>query len=143
MTKAQNKTGPTPVTPDDFLATIESPERRADAHRLIAMFREITDHEPVMWGPSIIGFDTYHYRYASGREGDAPAAGFSPRKPQTVVYLMEGYEDLYPDLLSRFGPYKVGKSCLYIKKLDDVDEDILREMIADSYRRIKEMYPDS
>lgn len=95
-----------------------------------------------MYGPSIIGFGTYHYVYESGREGDAPAAGFSPRKAQLVIYLMGGYEDLYPEQLAKLGPYKTGNSCLYIKKLDDVNLDVLREMITDSYHRIKEEYPD-
>lgn len=140
MSKSENKTGPTPVSPYDFIETVEPPIRREEAAHLIEIFREITGHEPVMWGPSIIGFDSYHYVYESGREGDAPAAGFSPRKPQTVIYLVGGYEDIYPEQLAKLGPYKVGKSCLYIKKLADVDESILRELIADSYRRVKESH---
>lgn len=142
MAKATNKTTATDVDPADFLATVEPAQRRADAERLIPIFREITGEEPYMYGPSIIGFGTYHYVYESGREGDAPAAGFSPRKAQMVVYLMGGYEELYPEQLTKLGPYKTGNSCLYFKKLDDIDLDILKEMIADSYVRIRNEYPD-
>ena len=142
MAKSENITKPTGVDPWQFVATVEPPVRRADATRLIELFRDITGHEPYMWGPTIIGFDTYHYRYESGREGDAPAAAFSPRKPQLVIYLVGGYEEIYPDLLSRLGPYQTGNSCLYIKKLSDIDEAVLREFITDSYRRVKEEYPE-
>lgn len=137
MSKARNKTQPTAVDPMEFIATVEHDVRRADAYRLVEIMREETGEEPYMYGPSIIGFGTYHYVYESGREGDAPLAGFSPRKAQTVVYLIGGYEDLYPDLLARLGPYKTGNSCLYIKKLADIDEDVLRLLIRDSTERSK------
>lgn len=136
MAKSTNKTQATDVDPMEFIAEVEHDVRRADAFRLVDIMREETGEEPYMYGPSIIGFGTYHYKYESGREGDAPASGFSPRKAQLVVYLVGGYEDVYPDLLDRLGPYKIGKSCLYIKKLDDVDEDVLRQMIRDSHRRV-------
>lgn len=142
MARDVNKTKPTTVDPMDFIATVESPQRRSDAQRLVTLMRELTGEEPYMYGPSIIGFGTYHYIYESGREGDAPCAGFSPRKAQMVVYLMGGYEDLYPEQLAKLGPYKTGNSCLYFKKLDDLDLDILKEMILNSYHRIKEEYPD-
>lgn len=135
MAKSVNKTQPTTVDPMDFIAGVEHDVRRADAYRLVDIMREETGEEPYMYGPSIIGFGTYHYKYESGREGDAPASAFSPRKAQLVVYLVGGYEDIYPDLLDRLGPYKVGKSCLYIKKLDDIDVDVLRQMIRDSHQR--------
>lgn len=137
MAKASNKTQVTAVDPMEFIASVEHDVRRADAYRLVEIMREETGEEPYMYGPSIVGFGTYHYKYESGREGDAPLAGFSPRKAQTVVYLIGGYEDLYPDLLSRLGPYKTGKSCLYIKKLADIDEDVLRLLIRDSTERSK------
>lgn len=143
MAKSDNKATATNVDPMDFIAAVEHDVRRADAYRLVDIHREETGEEPYMYGPSIVGFGNYHYVYESGREGDAPAAGFSPRKPQTVVYLVEGYEDIYPDLLDRLGPYKLGKSCLYIKKLADIDEPVLRQMIRDSYQRVKAAYPDS
>lgn len=135
MAKSQNKTQPTAVDPMAFIDEVENDVRRADAYRLVEIMRDETGEEPYMYGPSIVGFGTYHYVYESGREGDAPLAAFSPRKANTVVYLIGGYEDLYPDLLARLGPYKTGKSCLYIKKLDDVDEDVLRQLIRDSTER--------
>lgn len=136
MAKSTNKTQPTDVDPMDFIASVEHDVRRADAYRLVDIMRDETGEAPYMYGPSIIGFGTYHYKYESGREGDAPVSGFSPRKAQMVVYLIGEYENVYPDLLSRLGPYKTGKSCLYIKKLDDVDEDVLRQLIRDSHQRV-------
>ena len=136
MAKPVNKTQKTDVDPMEFIASVEHDVRRADAYRLVDIMREETGEEPYMYGPSIVGFGTYQYIYASGREGDAQASGFSPRKAQMVVYLIGDYEDVYPDLLARLGPYKTGKSCLYIKKLDDVDETTLRQMIRDSHQRV-------
>ena len=135
MAKSTNKTQPTAVDPMEFIASVEHDVRRADAYRLVEIMREVTGEEPYMYGPSIVGFGSYHYTYESGREGDAPASGFSPRKAQLVVYLVGGYENEYPELLSQLGPYKVGKSCLYIKKLADVDEDVLRELIRLSHEK--------
>lgn len=135
MAKSTNKTMPADVDPKDFIATVEDDVRRADAWRLLEIHREETGEEPYMYGSSIIGFGSYHYKYESGREGDAPAASFSPRKAHQVLYLVGGYEDVYPDLLDRLGPYKGGKACLYIKQLDAVDEDVLRQLIRDSYQR--------
>lgn len=135
MAKSENKTQPTAVDPMAFIGDVENETRRADAFRLVEIMREETGEEPYMYGPSIVGFGTYHYKYESGREGDAPASGFSPRKAQMVVYLIGGYEEIYPDLLDRLGPYKVGKSCLYFKKLADLDESVLRQMIRDSHQR--------
>lgn len=135
MAISENKTQPTAVDPMAFIGDVENETRRADAFRLVEIMREETGEEPYMYGPSIVGFGTYHYKYESGREGDAPASGFSPRKAQMVVYLIGGYEEIYPDLLDRLGPYKVGKSCLYFKKLADLDESVLRQMIRDSHQR--------
>ena len=133
---------PTDVDPREFIAGVEHAVRRADALRMLTIMGEVTGDEPVMWGPSIIGFGSYHYVYASGREGDAPAAGFSPRKAHLVVYLMGGIEERYPEQLAKLGPYKASKACLYLKKLDDVDEDVLRYLIKDSYDVIKAQFPD-
>lgn len=133
MAKSVNKTQKTDVDPMDFVASVEHEQRRADAYRLMEIMREVTGDEPYMYGPSIIGFGTYHYVYESGREGDAPLAGFSPRKAQMVVYLIGDYQERYPEQLAKVGPYKEGKACFYFKKLDDIDEDILRYMIKDSY----------
>lgn len=133
MAKSDNKTQKTEVNPLEFIEMVEHPQRKADAYHLLDMITEITGDEPYMYGPSIIGFGSYHYVYDSGREGDAPLAGFSPRKAQMVVYLIGDYEHRYPEQLARVGKWKPGKACFYFNKLDDIDEDILRFMIKDSY----------
>lgn len=143
MAKTTNKMQPTDVDPQDFIDQVENATRRADAERMVEIMRDITGEEPVMWGPSIIGFGSYHYVYESGREGDAPAAGFSPRKANLVVYLMNNFTEQHADKLDDLGPHKSSKACLYLTKLDKVDEDILRFLIKDSYEMIKEMYPGS
>ena len=112
-----------------FLAAVPDEQRRQDARRLCAMMREITGEPPTMWGTSIIGFGTYHYRYASGHEGDAPLASFSPRRQHLAIYLVGEFGDRYQPLLARLGPHKTGKGCLYLKRLDDVDHDVLRELV--------------
>ena len=137
MAKSANKTTYTDVDPLDFIASVEHPGRKADALRLLDIMKDVTGDEPRMWGPSIIGFGTYHYKYESGREGDAPLAGFSPRKAQMVVYLLGGYEERFPKELARIGKYKPGNACFYFSKLDDIDEDILRDLIRDSYDIMK------
>ncbi|GHD09224.1 hypothetical protein GCM10008096_21670 [Zhihengliuella salsuginis] len=124
---------PTDADPQAFVAAVEHPVRRADAERLLSLFTEATGREPVMWGPSIIGFGAYHYRYASGREGDAPAVGFSPRKANLVLYVLGSHDGAEP-LLSRLGKHKRSVACVYVNKLADVDLDVLRELIAESYR---------
>jgi len=122
----------TPV--EVFLASVLDEQRLADARQLCTLMQEITGEPPEMWGASIVGFGRYHYRYDSGREGDAPLAGFSPRRPHLVVYLVGGYEDRYASALGRLGPHKTGKSCLYLKRLADVDLGVLRELIDRSAR---------
>lgn len=143
MAKTSNVMQPTDADPYEFIAQVESPTRRADAERMVEIMREITGEEPVMWGPSIIGFGSYHYVYESGREGDAPAAGFSPRKANLVVYLLNDFTEQHPDKLTELGPHKSSKACLYLTRLERVDEDILRFLIKDSYDGIKAMYPDA
>ena len=123
---------PTKVDVDEFLLGITE-RRRDEAHRLIALMREISGLEPVMWGPSIIGFGSQHYRYDTGREGDMPILGFSPRKAQLTLYF-DGW-DHYSDLLPRLGKHKLGVSCLYVNKLDDVDRAVLREMLEQCHAR--------
>jgi len=127
-------TAPTGQPVEEFLAAVPNEHRRTDAHTLIALMREVTGEEPVMWGPSIIGFGTYHYRYASGREGDSPLAAFSPRKQHLVVYLVGGFEDRYAATLARLGPHKTGKGCLYLTNLDGIDPAALRELVDRSMR---------
>jgi len=130
-------TRPTGQPVEEFLAAVPNRRRWADAQRLIELMRDVTGEEPVMWGPSIIGFGTFHYRYASGREGDSPLAAFSPRKQNLVVYLVDGFEDRYATTLARLGPHKTGRSCLYLKNLDDVRLDVLRELVNRSARVAK------
>jgi hypothetical protein len=104
--------------------------------------KDVTGEEPKMWGQGIVGFGTYHYVYASGREGDWPLAGFSPRKRNLTLYIMAGFKR-YDDLMSKLGKYKTGKSCLYINKLDDIDLDVLRELVHHSIEYMKQKYPNS
>ncbi|ASN22229.1 MULTISPECIES: DUF1801 domain-containing protein [Micrococcaceae] len=136
---AENKTQPTDVSVEEFLAAVEHPTRRADGFELLEMMRDITGKEAVMWGPSIVGFGSYHYKYDSGREGDAAAVGFSPRKSSLVLYgLTEG-----PDadrLLPELGKHKTSAACLYVNKLDDVDRDTLAEMIRTGYKHVMEEF---
>jgi hypothetical protein len=133
-TSKQPVTVPTDASVDDFLAAVPDDRRRADAERLCALLREVTGESPVMWGPSIVGFGSYRYTYGNGRTGDWPLVGFSPRKQQLVVYLVGGFEERYPSVLARLGPHKTGKGCLYLKRLDDVDESALRELVDRTVR---------
>ena len=119
---------------EEFLARVPDKERREDARRLCAMMQEITGEPPAMWGTSIIGFGTYHYRYASGREGDSALASFSPRGQHLAIYLVGEFGNRYQSVLARLGRHKTGKGCLYIRRLDDVDHDALRELIDRSAR---------
>ena len=136
----ENKTKPTETSPRDFVASVENDRRRADAETLLALFEEITGWQPRMWGPSLIGFGEYHYKYDSGREGDMLATGFSPRKANLVVYIMPGYANYQP-LMDRLGKHKLGKSCLYINKLDDIDLDVLAELIRAGLADLAKKYP--
>ena len=117
----QPKTVPTDKSVDAFLDSVENPRRRADAWRVLDLMREVTGEPPKMWGASIVGFGSYHYRYASGREGDWLVVGLAPRKQNLVIYIMPGFAR-YGALLARLGKFRTGKSCLYVNKLDDVDQ---------------------
>ncbi|MGM0930381.1 MAG: DUF1801 domain-containing protein [Actinomycetota bacterium] len=130
---AENKTAPTDVPVEAFLASVEHPVRRQDGETLVELMRDITGHEPVMWGPSIIGFGSYHYKYASGHEGDAVAVGFSPRKGNLALYGLTYAPESAP-LLERLGKHKTGAACLYVNKLADIDLDVLKELIELGYR---------
>ena len=125
---------PTDRSVPQYLATVDNAQRRADADTLVELMCDVTGEPPVVWGPSIVGFGRYHYRYATGPEGDAPLAAFAPRKQELVVYLVSGYEHRYPVLLDRLGPHRTGKSCLYLKRLSDVDLDVLRTLVERSVR---------
>lgn len=140
MAQAEAKTKPTDVSVDALLAAVEPPEKRAEAQALDALFRRVTGWQPVVWGPSMIGYGRYHYRYESGREGDALATGFSPRKAEHSIYIMPGYAD-YGDLLSRLGKHRIGKACLYVKRLSDIDLGVLEEMIRRGLTDLSARYP--
>jgi len=128
---AENITKPTQVRVATFIGTLPDAARRADAKMLVKLMQAATGEKPKMWGPSIIGFGTYHYIYDSGREGDTPLVGFSPRKAATVIYGAIGFEGAAA-MLAKLGKHTAGKGCLYIKKLSDVDEKVLAQMIAKS-----------
>jgi hypothetical protein len=132
---AEPKTTKNQASVADFLAAVADPKRRADAEAVTALMTEVTGAEPAMWGSSIIGFGTYHYRYATGREGDSPAVGLSPRKQSLTIYLSAGF-DGYVDLLARLGPHSTGRSCLYIKRLSDVDEGVLRALVKGGFQEL-------
>jgi hypothetical protein len=131
----------TPADVEAVLAAVPDAQRRADAATLIAMMGSVTGEPPVLWPASIIGFGTYHYRYATGREGDTPLAGFSPRKPHLVIYFARGIDGGLQDELRRLGRHTAGKGCLYIKRLADVDLDVLRSMIEMSVRDARASAP--
>lgn len=133
---AELKTKPTAVSVDTFLSAIDDDTRRADALALVAMMKKITGEKPKMWGPSIVGFGQYHYVYESGHEGDMCRAGFSPRKPALVIYFNAGLEQTFAAELAKLGKYKASKACLYIKRLSDVDLDVLRDMIQKSFNQV-------
>ena len=126
---AENKTKPTSASVDDFIAAIENPRRRADALVSLEIYKEVTGLQPVMWGPSTIGFGSYHYVYETGREGDMPLAGFSPRKANMTYYVGDDFEGAGA-LYARLGKHKKSVACLYVNKLDDVDLDVLRQIIS-------------
>ena len=140
MPRSQNKTTPTDQTVESFLAGVQPPRKAEEAHALDVLFREVTGFEPVMWGPSIVGYGRYRYRYASGREGDFLATGFSPRKAAHSIYIMPGYAD-FGDILSRLGKHKLGKSCLYVNKLADIDLDVLSELIRAGLKDLDRLWP--
>jgi len=132
MASNESTTRPTGADVAAFVAAVEHPVRRRDALRLVRLMSEVTSEPARMWGPSIVGFGSYHYRYASGREGDMAAVGFSPRKAATTLYLTDGVDE-HAELLARLGPHTIGKACVYVKDLDDVDLDVLAEMVRRSY----------
>jgi hypothetical protein len=138
--KNENKTRPTKVTPAAFLAVkVKDPGQLADCRELIKLFRELTGKPARMWGPSIVGFGSYHYVYPSGREGDAPLIGFSPRGRELSLYLCP-YLEAKP-LLEKLGKHKAGAGCLYVRKLDDVDRGVLRQLARSSIAELKRRYP--
>jgi len=128
---ADNKTKPTKLSAAAFIAGLTDETQRADARALVKLMQGATAEKPKMWGPSIVGFGSYHYKYESGREGDAPLAGFSPRKAATVLYGLMGSGESEA-LLAKLGKHTTGKGCLYIKKLAEVDKKVLEAMVVKS-----------
>lgn len=143
---SENKTKPAEQSPEAFIASLEHDGKRADAQMLDALFRRVTGEAPAMWGPTMIGYGTYHYKYDSGREGDFLRTGFSPRKAKHSIYLMGGYCDEVTSarneqLLLQLGKHSQGKSCLYINKLADVDLAVLEELVRVNWDAMNRVYP--
>ena len=136
---AGNKTTQNETPVEEFINTVDNEQKRKDAWDMIALMKKITGFQPKMWGSSLVGFGTYHYKYESGREGDFFLTGFSPRKTAFTVYIMPGFSN-YADLMEQLGPYKTGKSCLYIKSLDVVDREVLEQIIRKSVEDMREKY---
>jgi len=134
---AEAKTQPTNQSVKEFLNQIQEPERRADCFEIVKIMEKITGEKPTMWGPSIVGFGSYHYKYASGREGDWPMTGFSPRKKDLTLYIMMGFEK-HADLMEKLGKHSTSKSCLYIKRLSDVHIPTLKKLIKIGLKDLRE-----
>lgn len=139
MAKSNNKTVPTDLSVDDYLNEIDDPQRKEDCKHIDAIMREVTNLEPKMWGTSIVGYGMYHYKYESGREGDMPKTGFSNRKQSITLYIMSSFKN-HDELLAKLGPHKTGKSCLYIKRLADINVEVLKEMIELDFARMEKKY---
>lgn len=137
---AELKTKATEVAPADFIAALPDATRRADAETLLALMERLTGEPPRMWGPSIVGFGKYRYKYESGREGEMCRIGFSPRKAELVLYVLDGAGD-QSAALARLGKHKTGKGCLYIRKLADVDMEVLEALVRDKIARMDAQYP--
>ena len=137
---AEPKTKQTEASVAGYLDTIEDPRRRADCAAISALMQKVTKCEPKMWGPSIVGFGSYHYRYATGHEGDACLAGFAFRKPEIVVYIAQGFESR-EKLLRELGKHRTGKVCVYIKRLSDIDVGVLEKLVKASVAEMRKRYP--
>ena len=144
MGRYEAKTKPTAIEPAAFIDAVEDPVRRADGEAVDAMMRRVSGQEPRMWGPTMIGYGEYHYRYDSGHQGDAMRIGFSPRKAELVLYVLGSSGDRRDEeeaLLARLGKYRRGKSCLYVRRLDQVDMDVLEALIKLSWDAMAARYP--
>ena len=136
---AELKTKPTKVSVKKFLNSVKDEQMREDSFKVLEMMQKITSDEPKMWGPSIVGFGKYHYKYESGHEGDMCITGFSPRKNALTIYILPGFLK-YDPLMKKLGKYKTGVSCLYIKKLKDIDMKVLKDLISESVKYMKQKY---
>lgn len=137
MAKAELKTKLNDASVTDFLDSVTDEAKRNDAFKILKLMKQVTKEEPKMWGTSIVGFGSYHYKGAGGREGDWMLTGFSPRKQALTVYLNHGF-DVHKDLLKKLGKYKTGMGCLYINNLDDVDRKVLKDLVTASVKRMKQ-----
>ena len=133
---AELKTKPNKLSVEKFLNSIKDEQKRKDSFQVLEMMKKITKEEPILWGTSIVGFGKYHYKYASGREGDWFLTGFSPRKQNLTLYIMSGFKR-YNELMKKLGKHKTGSSCLYINKLDDIDLKVLKVLISESVKYMK------
>ena len=138
---SQNKTQPTDENVIKFITAVEPEQKRQDAFKLLEIMERLSGYSAKMWGPSIVGFGQYHYKYDSGREGDFMRIGFSPRKAKHSLYIISGINQ-YQDLLDRLGKYKTGKSCLYVNHLKDIDLNVLEEIIKADLAHMAEKYPE-
>jgi hypothetical protein len=138
---AKNKTIETDLSVEEFLKGIPDRQMMEDSFKLLDLFRDVTGYPPKIWGTSIVGYGSYHYRYASGHEGDAPLVGFSPRKSSLVLYLSYNLEQK-KELLEKLGKHKIGKACLYVKRLENVDSTVLENLVQDALKHMKILYPD-
>lgn len=140
MSKAENKTQPTDASVADYIAAIDDADRRRQCQAVCDLMQAVTRRPPRLWGSSIVGFGTYHYRYDSGREGSHLITGFANRKQSLTLYIMAGFEGC-EDLMARLGPHKTGRSCLYIKDLDAIDMKVLRQLVRKSVAHMRRTYP--
>ena len=138
MAKYELKTKVNKSSVEGFLNSVKDKQKREDSFKILEMMKKITKEEPKMWGPSIVGFGSYHYKYASGHEGDMCIAGFSPRKQALTIYIMSDFKK-YDSLMKKLGKYKTSVACLYIKKLEDVDQKVLTELITESVKKMKSL----
>ncbi|MBK6776886.1 MAG: DUF1801 domain-containing protein [Flavobacteriales bacterium] len=138
-----NKTHATAASVDAFIDKHAKEEVRDDCRSLMKLMHELTGEQPYMYGPSIVGYGTYHYKYTSGHEGDAPLAAFSPRKPELVLYFTPGLFEQQPELMMKLGKYKATKGCLYVKRLDDIDLKVLKTLLKKSIALTRKTYPTS
>jgi len=139
MAKAKPKTTETPASVSDFIKKIPDEQRQKDTQSIIKIMKELSGFEPKMWGPAIVGFGSYHYKYESGHEGDAPLVGFSPRKAEFAIYLTSEF-DKKEELLKQFGKHKTAKACIYFKRLEDINTDVFKKMITNSIKDYKTKY---
>lgn len=136
---AKLKTQPGKASVSQFINAVDDEQKRHDCKQVMTIMKQVTGKKPVMWGESIVGYGQYHYKYASGREGDWMVTGFSPRKQNLTIYIMPGFSE-YQDIMDKLGKYKLGRSCLYVKKLEDIDQNLLRELIARSVQDMERIY---